>query len=451
MTRLAFVLMSFCIAWSSSVLSAETSAMSETAGFSFHDDTGIALPLTRVAAGGDLELVWPEPSRPEWDTALLRLSVTAGNDASEPYVDISIGAQSMRQYFRAGDTGQRWLNLSLLRDELRPGARVRLSGTGVTLNPQSARLHLFDNALDLTQRMLVLASHPDDAEIAAFGLYAQRNATIITVTPGNAGPRSYSSVFNDSAEMYHFKGKLRLIDSVTVPWLGGIPPERCFNLGYFNGRLKQMFDAPDTAVAEVFSSNTDIGAYLPYNIGSLLPKQSRTATWKHLVEDLVIVLHKVRPTLIVAPHPQLDAHRDHQYTTVALAEALQRAKLKEDVTLLLYTNHADQNRYPYGPAGTVMSLPPASQQVHVDSVYSHPVTPDTQRLKLFALEAMHDLRPSPSRLYQLTLGDDRAQEPETEDPTGGINYLRRGPRANELFYVYDQDSFKPLIETFLAR
>ena len=65
MKRLAFVLMSFCIAWSSSVLSAETSAMSETAGFSFHDDTGVALTLTRVAASGDLELVWPEPSRLE--------------------------------------------------------------------------------------------------------------------------------------------------------------------------------------------------------------------------------------------------------------------------------------------------------------------------------------------------------------------------------------------------
>lgn len=451
MKRLAFVLMSFCIAWSSIVRSAETSATSETGGFIFQDDTGVAVTLTGVAGSGDLELVWPEPSRPDWDTALLRLSVSAGNDVSEPYVDINIGAQNLRQYLRAGDSGQRWLNLSLLHDELLPGTRVRLDGVGVTLNSEAARLHLFDNDLDLTQRMLVLASHPDDAEIAAFGLYAQRNATIITVTPGNAGPRSYSAVFNDTAEMYHFKGKLRLIDSVTVPWLGGIPPERCFNLGYFNGRLKQMYDAPDTAVAEVFSSNTDIGAYLPYNIGSLLPKQSRSATWTHLVEDLVTVLHKVKPTLIVAPHPQLDAHRDHQYTTVALAEALSQAKLKDEVSLLLYTNHADQNRYPYGPAGTLMSLPPTPQRVHLDSVYSHPVAPETQRLKLFALEAMHDLRPSPSRLYQLTLGDDRAQEPEAQDPAGGINYLRRGPRANELFYVYDQASFKPMIESFLAR
>ena len=28
--------------------------------------------------------------------------------------------------------------------------------------------------------------------------------------------------------------------------------------------------------------------------------------------------------------------------------------------------------------------------------------------------------------------------------------LRRGPRANELFFVYDQDTIKAVVETFLA-
>jgi hypothetical protein len=143
--------------------------------------------------------------------------------------------------------------------------------------------------------------------------------------------------------------------------------------------------------------------------------------------------------VILAPHPQLDVHRDHQFTTVALAQALTR--WRKQVALLLYTNHADQNRYPYGPAGTLTSLPPPVQQeVLFDRIYSHPVSPEVQRLKLFALESMHDLRVSPARLYQMVAGDDRAREPELQDLGGDVSYLRRGPRSNEIFFVYSQDS-----------
>ena len=299
--------------------------------------------------------------------------------------------------------------------------------------------------------MLVLAPHPDDAEIAAFGVYAHRNATVVTVTTGNAGPRNYEAVFDDVPEMYHFKGRIRLIDSITVPWQGGIPPDRTFNMGYFDARLAEMHDKPTAVIPEMYGPNTDIGAYLKYNIGSLLPKRSRASKWTNLVDDLETVLKKVKPAVIVAPHPQLDSHADHQFATVALAEALSRRRQR--VTLLLYTNHADRNRYPYGPAGTVMSLPPpVEQDVPIDRVYSHPVSADLQRQKLFALESMHDLRSSPSRLYQVEIGADRSIEPEEVGPSavGGVNYLRRGPRSNELFFVYDQTTLKPTIEAFLA-
>ena len=40
------------------------------------------------------------------------------------------------------------------------------------------------------------------------------------------------------------KGYLRAVDSVTVPWQGGIPPQRCFNLGYFDARLEEMRARP---------------------------------------------------------------------------------------------------------------------------------------------------------------------------------------------------------------
>jgi hypothetical protein len=71
-------------------------------------------------------------------------------------------------------------------------------------------------------------------------------------------------------------------------------------------------------------------------------------------------------------------------------------------------------------------------------------------VKLFALESMHDLRYSPSRQYQLALGEGRTLTPEPPGPPPDVTYFRRGPRSNELFYVYDERTIQPVIQAFLA-
>ncbi len=415
-------------------------------GFRFREGRSRAASVNLAAADGGAEFLWPEAAGSDWDTAVLGVDVSA-EDTAQPYVEISSDGVSDRQYFGAGDVGARWLNLSFLRGRVVAGARVSLRGAWLRLAPGDATLRLFATRPDLSKPILVLAPHPDDAEIASFGVYARRNATVVTVTVGNAGDPSYEAVFSEVPELYWFKGHIRLIDSITVPWQGGIPPERCFNLGYFDARLAEMHDKPNDVIPEMYGPNVDIGVYLRDNIGSLLPRRSRASKWTHLVDDVEKVLKKVKPALILAPHPQLDTHWDHQFTTVALAQALER--WKKPVTLLLYTNHADQNKYPYGPAGTLISLPPPAGDVLLDRVYSHPVAPELQRLKLFALESMHDLRMTPTQQYQALAGDGRALHPERTGSPMDVSYLRRGPRSNELFYTYDRDSLKPMIEDFL--
>jgi len=123
----------------------------------------------------------------------------------------------------------------------------------------------------------MLAPHPDDAEIAAFGLYADRNATIITVTAGNAGDFNYRAQVADPAEHYLLKGYLRAVDSVTVPWQGGIPPEGCVNLGCFDARLPVMHQTPDEAVPGMYAPNEDTRPYRRANIGQLLRVGPRTS------------------------------------------------------------------------------------------------------------------------------------------------------------------------------
>jgi hypothetical protein len=178
-----------------------------------------------------------------------------------------------------------------------------------------------------------------------------------------------------------------------------------------------------------------------------MPTSSRTNTWNHLVEDLTEILRKVKPLIIVSPHPLLDTHLDHDFTTVALVQALE--KWNQNTTFLLYTNHASQNRYPFGPAGTVMSLPPwPINEMMIERVYSHPVDQKLQLRKLFALESMHDLRLSPDEqdtcdMSGLLLRPDYPRLPE-------VDYLRRGPRSNELFFVYGRDGVKEVVRNFLS-
>lgn len=406
--------------------------------------TEVFVAIERTPDG--VQFAWPDVKGSAWDTALLAVR-SAGADP-RPWVEITTAGVRIEQHLDANALGVRWLNVSSLRSQLVAGATVRINTHAVTLEPGPAPLRLFANGLDLGDTILVLAPHPDDAEIAAFGLYADRKATIVTVTSGNAGDFNYRANVSDPAEHYLLKGYLRAVDSVTVPWQGGIPPDRCFNLGYFDARLATMRQTPDRPVPEMYGPNQDVLPYRRANISRMLKVEPRTSTWNHLVEDLVDVFRKVRPDIVVMPHPLLDTHLDHQYTSVAASEALDKWDGKP--TFLLYTNHAFENLYPFGPAGTVVSLPPwHASDLAVERVYSHPVPPAMQRRKFFALESMHDLRLSPEEQDTCDLPGvkRRPDYPRTPD----VDYLRRGPRSEELFFVFGRDAVREIVRGFLAR
>ena len=412
--------------------------------YHFAGSRSVARQLEVQPASDGLQLLWPELAAFHWDTALL--GVRSLKAQAEPWVELAAGSASVRQYLDADATGIRWLNLSALHEQLQAGKSLQLHAHGLTLAAEPATLELFSNSADLHGTILVIAPHPDDAEIAAFGLYADRNTTIVTVTAGNAGDMNYRAQVSDPAAHFLLKGYLRAVDSVTVPWQGGVPPQHTYNLGYFDGRLDSMYQTPHQVLPEVYGPNTDIAVYRRVNLSTLLPNGSRQNSWDHLVEDLATILNKVHPAIIVTPDPRLDGHRDHPFATVAVAAAL--ARLHGSATFFLYTNHADDNRYPYGPAGTVMSLPPIAAALTMQSVYSHPTDAALQTRKLFALESMHDLRLSPAEQQRCAPPDPelRPDYPRIE----AVDYFRRAPRSNELFYVFDTAGLRALVRDFLA-
>ena len=405
-------------------------------------DSMTRLPLVATADG--VRFSWPG-ALARGDTALL--AVRSLGAERDPWVEIAVGDDRIQQYLDANALGVRWLNLSGLIERLSPGAEVMIRTHAVTLAAEAATLRVFDNHLDLKGRILVIAPHPDDAEIAAFGLYADREATVVTVTAGNAGDMNYRASLSDPAEHYALKGYLRAVDSVTVPWQGRIPPERTANLGYFDGRLDAMYQKPEQTFPEVYGPNTDVARYRRANLSTLVSGAMRSNSWRHLVEDLAQVLRKVNPAIVVMPDPRLDGHLDHEFASVALDEAL--AHWQGNPVFLLYTNHSDRDRYPYGPAGTVVSLPPGEHPVRVQRVYSHPTPQALQVRKLFALESMHDLRLSPDEQMNCSVAGlaqrpDYPRIPETD-------YLRRAPRANELFLEFDKAGMHAAIVEFIEQ
>jgi LmbE family N-acetylglucosaminyl deacetylase len=410
--------------------------------FAAGDSVTHAIRLSRMADG--IRFTWPQTAAP-WDTALL--AVRSWGAEQEPWVEVSVGELRIQQYFDANAVGVRWLNLSGLREQLAGGAEVTIRTHAVTLEAEAATLRLFDNHLDLKRRILVIAPHPDDAEIAAFGLYADRQASVVTVTAGNAGDMNYRASISDPAEHYALKGYLRAVDSVTVPWQGNIPPERTANLGYFDGRLDAMYLEPQQTVAEVYGPNTDVARYRRANLSKLVSNSARSNSWQHLVEDLVEVLRKVNPEIVVMPDPRLDTHLDHEFTSVAVDQALEQ--WQGNPVFLLYTNHTDNNHYPYGPAGTVVSLPPGDRHLGMQRVYSHPTAHGLQIRKLFALESMHDLRLSPDE--QMTCSSAAIAHRPDYPRVPEDDYFRRAPRANELFYVFDKTGARAAIRDFLAQ
>ncbi len=409
--------------------------------FAAADSVAHELRLSRVADG--VRFTWPRTAAP-WDTALL--AVRSWGAEHDPYVEVSVGEFRILQYLDPNAVGVRWLNLSGLREQLAGGSEVIIRTHGVTLEAEAATLRLFDNHMDLQQRILVVAAHPDDAEIAAFGLYADRQASVVTITAGNAGDMNYRANVSDPAEHYALKGYLRAVDSVTIPWQGNIPPERTANLGFFDGRLDAMYLAPTQTLSEVYGANTDVARYRRANLSKLVSGGARSNSWQHLVEDLVEVLRKVNPGIVVMPDPRLDTHPDHEFTSVALGQALEQ--WQGSPIFLLYTNHTDADQYPYGPAGTVVSLPTGERHVSLQKIYSYPTAHALQIRKLFALESMHDLRLSPDE--QMTCSSPtiarRADYPRIPEE----DYFRRAPRANELFFLFNKTGVRAAIQDFLA-
>ncbi|MEX6501459.1 PIG-L deacetylase family protein [Pseudomonas zhanjiangensis] len=339
-----------------------------------------------------------------------------------------------RQDLERGVGGRRYLNLSGQGEALASG-QLQLRGRFCRLDP-SATLHVMHNADYSQRRLMVIAPHADDAELAAFGLYSRTaEASIVTLTQGEIEAESLRRLGLSDTEAARLKGRLRSWDSLVIPLWGGVAQSRCVQLGYYCLQLPEMAAQPDRDFASRESGDSDIRSVRRHNPLVLPGDDDGRPHWRNLLADLAALLEHFRPEVIVTPHPELDPHSDHVAATRALLEAIQLSSWKPE-TLLLYANHLhDNDRWPMGPAGGGVALPPAIEGLPADRLWSPSLSAGTQLDKAMALAMQHDLQGRLPLKRRLRRSIQRLLAARRWPASGEDEFFRKAVRRHELFWV----------------
>lgn len=352
------------------------------------------------------------------------------------WLDPCVEVGDDRQDFERGVKGRRFLNLSGQAEALAQGT-LALRGrycvpaaTGVLwvmANPEYSR-----------QRVMVIAPHADDAELAAFGLYSRcEDVSIVTLTQGEIEAEDFQRLGLDQAAAARLKGRLRSWDSLVIPLWGGVPADRCVQLGYYCLQLPSMAEAPAKAFGSRESQENDVRSVRRHNPLTLPADIDGQPTWQNLLGDLKALLEHYRPEVVVTPHPELDPHSDHVASTRALLEAIALSSWKP-TTLLMYANHLhDNDRWPMGPAGAGIALPPAIEPLPADRLWSPLLSAEVQLDKAMALAMEHDLQGEQVFKRQLRRWIQQVLAGRRWPETGSNEFFRKAVRRHELFWVRD--------------
>ena len=405
-------------------------APTEDYQYEFPSDAG-RIPVTVRASRLHLEGGLPTTGL---ETATVLLKIRLRSTLMGRFLDPVVQLGDDRQAFERGAAGTRYLNLT--------GQAARLLQDGLLIRSSHCRLATEAELLFFAapqwrdKRIMILAPHADDAELAAFGLYSQaQDVSIITLTQGEIEAEHYRKMGLDEAMAARLKGRLRAWDSMTSPQWGGVPQQNCVQLGYYCMQLPAMREQPDIAFASRESGDADIRPARRWNSLQLPADGDGVPSWNNLIADLVVCLDHFQPEIVVMPHPELDPHADHIATGQALAEALERTQGRPQ-TLFLYANHLhDNDRWPMGDAGTGVALPPAMTSLPALPVFSHVLDADTQMDKAMVLQMQHDLRPPLSTKRRLRRMIQQVLSGRRWPRTGENEFMRKAVRRHELFWV----------------
>lgn len=395
-------------------------------------------PLNVVVKGGRVCLP-VSATLPQSAVLELDVSTSILGHIADPWIELKAGDLRDAQYFERGAKGTRLVNISrLLVSGIRGSRQIDIKGRRISCREGLARLHVCNERPLPDDRFLIVAPHPDDAEIAAYGLYCDTASTIVTLTAGDASDWFSRIERPVSRFSRNLVARVRVWNSLTIPQLGGLSRESVINLCFPDGQLRNLHMNRSRQIdgEEII----DRASLRKLNSCPAL-RENTTYNWDTLVADLEQVISKAKPTIVVTPHPKLDPHPDHLFTTLAVSHALKRAAVDLRRMYFYLVHNSRSELWPFGPAGSGVTFPPVMPEdgYNASGFYFHPLSEQRQREKFIALEAMHDLRDLPwpndpqhniwRRLSREARGFAHGMG------TAPTSYLRRAVRPDELFLV----------------
>ncbi|WP_406628694.1 PIG-L deacetylase family protein [Ornithobacterium rhinotracheale] len=393
------------------------------------------------------------PSNVQEHTLFLKIKIKSSflGFLKQPYIEISAKGKSLKQYIEHGAKGDRYLNIS----NFNLAKEITLKPKRMQICSDEVELFQFKNPELKDKKILIVAPHPDDAEIAAYGLYSQfaKDVFVLTYLAGEKGSFKYRELYDNVNEHQQKKGEIRTWNALTVPLMAGVSTENVVMLGYFDNALLKMFNDKKKNFGSDKLNTDDVEIFRKFNFSSLGKKLTGEANWNDMIQNLKMILTEFQPDVIITPHPFIDSHEDHQYATISIIQALKELNL-HDGKLLLYTNHyTEKEFYPLGKIGAIMPLPFKSEaNIYCSSVFSFPVSEKEQKDKILAFDAMNDLRPNTEYRFAHRLFADGFTRGREKLLSIEKDYFNRYIRSNELFFVVDFDEmyqpekYKALIE-----
>jgi LmbE family N-acetylglucosaminyl deacetylase len=256
-----------------------------------------------------------------------------------------------------------------------------------------------------SDRILVVAPHIDDEAIAAAGYVSAARAVgaevyVVYLTAGDCNrtsARMMGRTLRPKPSVYLRMGERRFGEALEAMERLKVPRANVFLLGYPDGGLRAMLDAPNEVVRSRGTARTEV----PY-AEAVAPGSSYRLD--NLLRDLDGVLRIAQPTEVILP-VSFDAHRDHSAAGEITLRVLAASGMEPRT--LGYLIHASRFPMPFRPAaGRALNPPPALAR---KAWRTFPLTAEQERQKKRVLQAYSSQRRDPY-LYLLTAAFVRRNE-----------------------------------------
>ena len=374
-------------------------------------------------------------------TLILKLKVksTFFSKLFSPYIEVYSDSKIEKTFIEHNASGIRYIDIS----SFSGFKNIKITTKYCKIISDELDIFNYENLNIKDKKILIIAPHADDAEISSFGLYSDaKESFIVTVTAGETVSDDFK-FFDNNVDKAKAKGNLRVLDALSVGQIGKVDYENSIALGYFNETIKKMYEDKKNIIPSKTAKISDINYFRKVNHSKVKTNPNAISNWNSLILDLKYIIDSINPDFILTLHPQIDSNLDHQYTTLALLEAMEELKCN-NIKLLTFTNHLNQNEIcPYGEIFSTSALVPKFDTPFIfESIYSHNLSKEKQIYKFYSLEAMHDLRDPLIHIDFL-----RAFKFAFKSLRRFVNgkeksYYRRSVRTNEIFYVTEYKDLK---------